>query len=80
MVNGVPEPKHWWHDIRSVIMLMFTGTICAAFLMTITAWILGGPERVPETVRERFAEYTSLILGMLAGWMMNSQTKRNGPE
>ena len=57
-------------DLKGLLILMLAGTICVVILLIIGLWLFIGPERVPPVARERMGEIISLVIGMLAGYLM----------
>ena len=65
-------------DIRGILVLMLTGTICSVVLMTMVTWTIVGPERVPDIAREHLYDLILLLMGIISGYMMGTE-KRPGP-
>jgi hypothetical protein len=62
-------------DIRTLIMRIMTSTVAVAILLTLVAWMLWGPEKIPPEGRERMAALITLLIGILSGDLLG---KRNG--
>jgi hypothetical protein len=71
----------WWHriTIRDLIALIFTSTICGALLLTLSAMVIFGPERIPESARANLGELATFILGMLSGYLLGRPNNHSPP-
>jgi hypothetical protein len=65
-------------DVRGLIMVMLTGTICLTLLLVIGVWVFVGPEHVPQAARDRMHELMILLIGIVSGYLAGN--KANGPH
>jgi hypothetical protein len=67
-------------DVRGLIMVMLTATICLTILLVITIWAIVGPEHVPQVARDRLHELMILLIGMISGYLAGNRANHGSSK